>query len=277
MLYQRIGCCSIAKLYPTLCDPTDCSTQAFHVFHYLPEFDSCPLSQWCHPTISSVFKLFPPSGHLGCFQSSALTNNTPINNIEGTMIIVVFLWGSLQAKWCDTETFVGRTGWPTIPWATDLYSLCQKEREKPQVTQPFKQLGGSLLCPFHRWGHSHTATAGCWELCQVGSMPRRKGHRTGQTASNRPQGKSPDVSMGIKGLVVVQSLSCIQLFVTQRTAAHVKASMSFTISQSLLKLMSVEWRMSSNHLIHPLLLPSPPAFNLSQHQVFSNESALHIR
>ena len=66
------------------------------------------------------------------------------------MIIVVFLWGSLQAKCCDTETFVGRTGWPTIPWATDLYSLCQKERQKPQVTQPFKQLGGSLLCPFHR-------------------------------------------------------------------------------------------------------------------------------
>ena len=42
-----------------------------------------------------------------------------------------------------------------------------------------------------------------------------------------------------------------------------KASLSFTISQSLLKLMSIESVMPSNH---PLLSPSPPALNLSQHQ-----------
>ena len=41
-----------------------------------------------------------------------------------------------------------------------------------------------------------------------------------------------------------------------------KASLSFTISQSLLKLMSIESEMPSNH---PLLSPSPPALNLSQH------------
>ena len=54
-----------------------------------------------------------------------------------------------------------------------------------------------------------------------------------------------------------------------------QASMSFTISQSLLKLMSVESMMSSNHLIlcHPLLLPSI----FSSIRVFSNESALCIR
>ena len=44
-----------------------------------------------------------------------------------------------------------------------------------------------------------------------------------------------------------------------------QASLSFTISQSLLKLMSIESVMPSNHLI-PLSSPSPPAFNLSQHQ-----------
>ena len=56
-------------------------------------------------------------------------------------------------------------------------------------------------------------------------------------------------------LVVVQSLSHVQLFATTWTAAH-QASLSFTISQSLLKLMSVELVMLSNHLIlcHPLLL-----------------------
>ena len=60
----------------------------------------------------------------------------------------------------------------------------------------------------------------------------------------------------------VQSLSHVQLFETPWTTAR-QASLSITNSQSLLKLMSVELVMPSNHLIlcHPLLL-----FNLSQHQ-----------
>ena len=60
------------------------------------------------------------------------------------------------------------------------------------------------------------------------------------------------------GIVVfVQSLSCDRLFATQWTATS-QASLSFTISQSLLKLMSIESVMSSNCLVlyHPLLLLS---------------------
>ena len=54
----------------------------------------------------------------------------------------------------------------------------------------------------------------------------------------------------------VQSLSCVQLFETSWTAAR-QASLSITNSQSLLRLMSIESVMSSNHLILccPLLLP----------------------
>ena len=48
--------------------------------------------------------------------------------------------------------------------------------------------------------------------------------------------------------VVVQSLSCVQLFVTPWTAAH-QASLSIASSQSLLKLMSIESVIPSNHLI----------------------------
>ena len=60
----------------------------------------------------------------------------------------------------------------------------------------------------------------------------------------------------------VQSLSCVWLFVTPWTpACH--ASLSITNSQSLLKLMSIESVMKSNHLIL-WLSRSPPAFNLSQ-------------
>ena len=58
-------------------------------------------------------------------------------------------------------------------------------------------------------------------------------------------------------VVVVQSLSCVQLSATPWTAAH-QASLSFTIPQSLLKLMSIDSVMSSNHLFLccPLLVPS---------------------
>ena len=70
--------------------------------------------------------------------------------------------------------------------------------------------------------------------------------------------------------VKVKLLSRVGLFATPWTAAH-QASLSFAISQSLLKLMSIESVMPSNHLIlcRPLLLPSIfPSI-----KVFSNESA----
>ena len=71
-------------------------------------------------------------------------------------------------------------------------------------------------------------------------------------------------------LLVVQSLSCIQLFATPWTAAC-QASLSFIISQSLLKLMSIELVMPSNHFVlcHPLLLLPSIFPSIS---VFSNKS-----
>ena len=75
--------------------------------------------------------------------------------------------------------------------------------------------------------------------------------------------------------VVVQWLSHVQLVATSWISAC-PASLSFTISRSLLKLTSIESVMPSNHLIlcHPLL-PLPSVF-LSI-RVFSNESTLHLR
>ena len=75
-------------------------------------------------------------------------------------------------------------------------------------------------------------------------------------------------------LIVIHLLSHVQISVTPWTAAH-QVSLSFTVSQSLLKLMSIESVMPSNHLIlcHPLLLlpsvfPSIRSFTVM---------ALHIR
>ena len=78
----------------------------------------------------------------------------------------------------------------------------------------------------------------------------------------------------INSVVVVQLLSHVQLFATPWTAAC-QASLSFTISWGLLKLLSIESVMPSNHLIlcHPLLL-LPSIF--PSIRVFSNELAFHI-
>ena len=73
----------------------------------------------------------------------------------------------------------------------------------------------------------------------------------------------------------VQLNSYVHLFATPRTAAH-QASLSITNSQTLLKFMSTELVMPSNHLIlcHPLLLLSSIFPSI---RVFSNGSVLHIR
>ena len=88
-------------------------------------------------------------------------------------------------------------------------------------------------------------------------------------SQGRGLNKSPSVQFRS-----VQSLSCVQLFVTPWTTAR-QASPSITNSQSLLKLMSIESVMPSNHLICRPLLLLPSIF--PSIRVFSNESALHIR
>ena len=74
--------------------------------------------------------------------------------------------------------------------------------------------------------------------------------------------------------VVAQSLSCVHLFLAPLTATC-QGSLSFNISWSLLKLMSI----GVNDIIqpsHPLVLHSPPAHNLSQHQcLFQWVGSLH--
>ena len=73
----------------------------------------------------------------------------------------------------------------------------------------------------------------------------------------------------------VQSLNRVWLFAIPWITAH-QASLSITNSQSLLKLMSMESVMPSNHLMlcHPLLLPTPIPPSI---RAFSNESTLCMR
>ena len=78
----------------------------------------------------------------------------------------------------------------------------------------------------------------------------------------------------LKYNLLLFSSSVMSNSATPWTAAQ-QASLSFTISWSLLKLMFIESVMPSNHLI--LCHPSPPAFNLSKHQGPFNELAFCIK
>ena len=78
----------------------------------------------------------------------------------------------------------------------------------------------------------------------------------------------------VRSVVVVQSLSHVRLFVTPWTAAR-PASLSFTISWSLLKLVSIKSAVLSNHLILCRCLLMPSTF--PSIRVFSNELGLCIR
>ena len=84
------------------------------------------------------------------------------------------------------------------------------------------------------------------------------------------QGRKPG-----KYISSVQSLSRVRLFATLWTVAH-QASLSIINSWSLLKLLSIESVMPSNHLICYCPLFLPPS-NFPSIRVFSNESTLHIR
>ena len=74
-------------------------------------------------------------------------------------------------------------------------------------------------------------------------------------------------------IVIVQSLSWVWLFVIPWTATN-QASLSFTISQSLLRLISIELMMPSNYLILCSLLLLPSIFPTIR--ILSSESDLHI-
>ena len=107
---------SVTHSCPTLCNPMDYSPTSFPVHHQLPEFtqNSCPLSAWCHPTISpfvvpfsSRLQSFPASGSFQISQFftsggqsigvSASTSVLPMN-IQDWFTLGWTGWISLQSK-----------------------------------------------------------------------------------------------------------------------------------------------------------------------------------
>ena len=108
-------CCLVTKSCLTLCDPMDCSTPGLPVRHQLPVYsNSCSLSRWCHPAISSpvvafssCLQSFPASGSFQMSQlfasggqsigGSASASVLPMN-IQDWFLLGWTGWISLQTK-----------------------------------------------------------------------------------------------------------------------------------------------------------------------------------
>ena len=164
--------------------------------------------------------------------------------------------------------------------------LCGSPSPNPDVTDQFRsQIFSWIPIVWDVFVHPLMETIVCKKIRVFKnryfrfSQSLRRGSCKNLPSSTKKDGiKSKDHAPSLCLFVVVQSLSSVQFFATPWTAAH-QASVSFTTSQSLLTLMSMESVMPSNHLIFChlsvtlLLLPSVfPSIS-----VFSNKSALRIR
>ena len=140
----------------------------------------------------------------------------------------------------------------------------------PNLTPIFPHASCLLLTTFS--GYFPFRVLHCPVHCQS-ALPFSR--RTKQLLHKGPRLRTCSSSISWVHFSSVQSLSCVQLFVTPCTAAC-QASMSITNSWSSLRLVSIESVMPSNHLIlcHPLLLLLSIFPSI---RVFSNESVLRIR
>ena len=115
-----------------------------------------------------------------------------------------------------------------------------------------------------------------WNLERQYQWPYMQSSKEDRLLDSARESKSGMIwNMYIQSFQSVQSLSRVRLFATPRTAAH-QASLSITNSWSLLKLISIESVVPSNHLI--LCCPLLPLLSFFPSiRVFSNESVLCIR
>ena len=146
--------------------------------------------------------------------------------------------------------------------------MCEALGGRSSETQGCRYFALAHSTPIHSPGSPLSLSSGCLRN-------QRQARESAATALWR-QGTPPVLTgTSTSNVLVVQSLSRVRLFGTPWTAAP-QASLSFTISQSLCKLVSIESVMPSNQLTlcRPLLL-LPSIFHSIR--IFSNESVICIR
>ena len=117
-----------------LCSPMDCNTPGLPVHHQLPEFaHSCPLSQWCHPTISS--SVVPFSSYIQSFPASGSLQMSQFFTSGGQSIGV-----SASASVLP----VNIQNWFPLGW-TGWISLQSRGLSRVFSTPQFKRIDSSVL------------------------------------------------------------------------------------------------------------------------------------
>ena len=139
MIESLVQFSSVAQSCPTLCDPMNCSMPGLPVHHQLPEFtqNSCPLSQWCHPAISSSVVPFS-----SCPQSLPESGSFPMSQLftSGGQSTGV----SALASVLPMNTQV----WSPLGW-TGCTSLQSKDCQESSPTPQFKSINSLVLSFLH--------------------------------------------------------------------------------------------------------------------------------
>ena len=185
----------------------------------------------------------------------------------------IFVGGMLHSLWnLDSLTDQGSNPCP-LRWLGGVLT----------PGPPAKSCFPCVVCTAFHWRTGHgmlegLATLWCWPgwQWQLGWAGTQVSQWVGQAHSwpHRSSNRVIFPRSSLKLAVVVQPLSRVRLFVTPWSATR-QTSLSFTISQSLLKLMSIESVMPSNHLLSRPLLLLPSIF--PSISVFSSEATLCIR
>ena len=144
-------CCSVAQSWPTLCNPMECSTPGFPVFHYLPRVcsNACPLSRWCHPVISSSVVPFS-----SCLQSFPESGSFPV--------VWLFASGgqSIGASASVSVLLMNIQGWFPLGF-TGLIPCSPRDPEESSPAPEFKLIN-SLALSF-LYGPVLTSIHGYWK------------------------------------------------------------------------------------------------------------------
>ena len=123
------GCCSVAQSCPPPCDPTDCSMPGFPVLLPCPPppavcSNSCPLSRWCHPAISSSAVPFS-----SCPPSFPTSGSFPVSQVFGSGGQRIGTSASASVLPLNLQ------GWPPLG-LTGLISLLSKGTLKSLLRHP---------------------------------------------------------------------------------------------------------------------------------------------
>ena len=115
-IYHLLPPCTVVVQLPSciwLCDPMDCSMPRFPVFHRLPRVcsNSCPLSQWCHPALSS--SVIPFSS---CLQSLPASESFPVSWLFTSGGQIIKLSASAPVIPMNIQVWfpLGLTGWISL-------------------------------------------------------------------------------------------------------------------------------------------------------------------